>query len=384
MITKAPAASFDSAFKAADGRPSGFDYLRIILALAVYGVHVVGTTYGTQVVAGVWETGIGPVVRAIMPMFFALSGFLVAGSMLRCATIVKFMGLRVLRIYPALAVEVLLSALLIGPLMTTYPLAAYFSDPVFWRYMVNITGHISFFLPGVFADNPVPHYVNRQLWTVPWELCCYVALGALMMIGAAKRRILLPLGVVACLAYFAVPMLVRRGVVYENADVLQGQLLVVAFLIGVTLYLYRERMPSNRPWGIGSAILSYWLLSMPFNGATFLATLPIAYFTVWLGLLNPRRVSIVRHADYSYGVFLYGAIIQQMLMAFPPLREWYWNIGIGLPLTILVAALSWHLVEKPCQNFKGRLNDLEHWWLGLWNRATGRFASVPVAPASER
>jgi peptidoglycan/LPS O-acetylase OafA/YrhL len=51
-------------------------------------------------------------------MFFALSGFLVAGSFERCKTIVSFGGLRVLRLMPALAVDTVLGALLLGPIFT--------------------------------------------------------------------------------------------------------------------------------------------------------------------------------------------------------------------------------------------------------------------------
>jgi peptidoglycan/LPS O-acetylase OafA/YrhL len=57
-------------------------------------------------------------------MFFALSGFLVAGSPERSKTLLTFLGLRAIRIYPALGVEVVLSALLIGTAVTTLPLPA--------------------------------------------------------------------------------------------------------------------------------------------------------------------------------------------------------------------------------------------------------------------
>jgi|GEM_PF-5530545 len=64
---------------ATNGRPSGFDYLRLGLAISVVIVHSVKTTYGND--AELWVTPLRPFVRAIIPMFFALSGFLVAGSL---------------------------------------------------------------------------------------------------------------------------------------------------------------------------------------------------------------------------------------------------------------------------------------------------------------
>ena len=61
-------------------------------------------------------------------MFFCLSGFLVAGSLERCRTPISFAGLRIFRIFPALVVEVLLSALILGPLLTHYSLKMYFMN----------------------------------------------------------------------------------------------------------------------------------------------------------------------------------------------------------------------------------------------------------------
>lgn len=368
--------SFAVVLDEAGGRPSGFDYMRLALAIGVFVVHISGTTYGEKGAAAAWSGALEPLIRAILPMFFALSGFLVAGSMKRCATLVKFLGLRAIRIYPALAVEVLLSALLIGPLVTTVSLQAYFTDPMFWRYVLNVTGHISFFLPGVFADNPIPDYVNRQLWTVPYELDCYIVLGALIAIGAKRHRVLLPIGTALLLAAYAVPMLIRRGMLYETNEALSGQLLVVTFLIGVCLYAYRERIPFNRWLFCASAALGILCLSKLFNGGYYLATLPVAYVTAYLGLLNPPRVGIIRSADYSYGIFLYGYVVQQLVMSIPGLREWYWNLFICLPLTIVVAALSWHWVERPAAGLKRHVDRLETWWLQVYARLSSRYAAT--------
>src|SRR5271168_2704028 len=118
----------------------------------------------------------------IVPAFFALSGFLVTGSALRVRATSTFLMFRVLRILPALLVEVTLSALVLGPIFTTLPLRHYFSDPQFFRYFGNIVGWITFYLPGVFHDNIYPT-VNGNLWTLPAELDCYLITGALLLTG---------------------------------------------------------------------------------------------------------------------------------------------------------------------------------------------------------
>ena len=75
-----------------------------------------------------------------------------------------------------------LSALVLGPLLTTLPLSKYFTDPQFFRYFGNIVGWITFYLPGVFQQNDPP-IVNINLWTLPSEFDCYVITAALMSFG---------------------------------------------------------------------------------------------------------------------------------------------------------------------------------------------------------
>jgi peptidoglycan/LPS O-acetylase OafA/YrhL len=73
-----------------------------------------------------------PGLYALVGAFFILSGFLVAGSALRTRHAGQFLWYRVLRIVPALAVEVTLSALLLGTIFTQYILKDYFTDRTFF------------------------------------------------------------------------------------------------------------------------------------------------------------------------------------------------------------------------------------------------------------
>src|ERR1700744_2350383 len=139
-------------------RPSGFDYLRIVLAVGVVLAHSFLLPTGP---AGEnnWYFMFAPL---IVPMFFALSGFLIAGSFERAKSLFVFFGLRVFRIAPALSVEVLISALILGPLLTDYSLRQYLAAPEFHAYFLNIVGEIHYVLPGVFLHNP-NNLVNGQL-----------------------------------------------------------------------------------------------------------------------------------------------------------------------------------------------------------------------------
>jgi peptidoglycan/LPS O-acetylase OafA/YrhL len=105
--------TFEGRLRAADRRPTGFDYLRVVLASTVLGWHVVMTGYGVEFQNQLLRSGYCAPVALVLPMFFALSGFLVAGSLDRSNTLIMFLGLRAFRIVPALAVEVFLSALIL-------------------------------------------------------------------------------------------------------------------------------------------------------------------------------------------------------------------------------------------------------------------------------
>src|SRR5690606_37195273 len=125
----------------------------------------------------------------LLPLFFALSGHLVSGSLDRSNSLGVFLGLRALRIFPALAIDPLLCALVLGPLVPTLPLMEYHQHRQLLEYFQNILGIIHYHLPGVFEDNPITE-VNGQLWTIPAELECYILLAALAAVGMHRRRAL--------------------------------------------------------------------------------------------------------------------------------------------------------------------------------------------------
>jgi peptidoglycan/LPS O-acetylase OafA/YrhL len=60
--------------------------------------------------------------------------------------------------------------------------------------------------------------------------------------------------------------------------------------------------------------------------------------------------------DYSYGIYLYAFPIQQAV-AFGLSRVWYVHLPLALAGTLLVAAFSWHVVEKPTLRLKRLLKS---------------------------
>jgi peptidoglycan/LPS O-acetylase OafA/YrhL len=331
-------------YKSIGGFTSGFDYMRIGLAVAVVFQHSVITT-DRALASSIFGGWTRPLLAFILPMFFALSGFLVAASLIKKPSIPSFMALRFVRLVPALAVEILLSALILGPLVTTDSLTEYFSSREFFAYFLNIVGDIHFTLPGVFKHNHLPNMVNGSLWTVPFELDCYVALMAIYMAGFISKPKLL-IGTIGFLAIGGTfYTFARHNPVYQNGPV-GGYALVVAFLSGVAMQVFATRIRLNRAMFLMCAVCSALLL-LRFE-TSFLACVPMAYVTVYLGMLNPKKVPMLFSGDYSYGLYLFAFPLQQLeVMVFPHYRWWLYNAAFTLVAGFAYAAFSWWCIEKP-------------------------------------
>jgi peptidoglycan/LPS O-acetylase OafA/YrhL len=354
-------------------RPAGFDYMRIALATTIICLHGANVTLGLGRALEIQSTlRIG--IAMILALFFSLSGFLVTASLQRCKSLISFLGLRVLRIGPALAVETTLSAIIIGSIFTELPLAQYVADDIEKIGVEFRVGDIQYELPGVFLHNPMPDVVNAQLWTVPYELWCYVVLALLAVTTICFNR-------VAYLVFLvAVQVALLSYDIYRWDEVpiqLRPHLLVFCFLAGVGFYLWRDKVPFHRTLCL-LALLAC-AAGMATGRGDALAPVPAAYVACYLGLMNPRRSWIVSSGDYSYGLYLYGFVIQQCIASLgPPLQHWYLNVLISLPLAFGVAVASWHLVEKHALRLRGRVETFEAAVLsrmaivGFWRRPPER------------
>lgn len=331
------------------GLTSGFDYLRIILSVTVLCWHSYLITHGSQLTHAFAADTLNYATRLILPLFFALSGFLVAGSLFR-NSIPQFLWLRAVRLVPALAVEVVLSALILGPIVTVFTLGQYFKDPLFLKYFWNIVGHIHFYLPGVFLDHPYPRVVNTSLWTVPFELECYIALTLVSVVTLVKRPRLFAVLFISAVAVKTI-LNFKYGAGLNSPSNIGGRQLVAFFLAGVILYINRDIVPYSAGLAALAAVVGY--LFVRNDSLVYLSALPLAYATTWLGLLNPKKLPVIFTGDYSYGVYLYAAPIQQTVYHFTDIGKSYvGNVLLALTFVCFFAAFSWHAIEKPALRLK--------------------------------
>src|SRR6516162_857053 len=123
------------------GRQNNFDALRLFAASSVIFSHSFLVAEGTQ--NGEWLillTGTQCILGLTgVFIFFAISGFLVTQSFEQTPNPLHYLAKRALRIFPGLFIATLISAFVLGPLVTTLPLGAYLSRSEAYEYVIGNT-----------------------------------------------------------------------------------------------------------------------------------------------------------------------------------------------------------------------------------------------------
>lgn len=322
--------------------PSGFDYLRIILAILIVLWHGILTSTGDD--TGVWSSSFRPFPAILLPMFFCLSGFLIVTSLERVGVLRHFLMLRVLRIVPALCVEFVLSAVVLGGCLTTLSLTDYFTDPGFFAYAKNILGFVQFKLPGVYVDNPFSGVVNQNLWTLPREFYCYFMLCIAFMCGLFSRPRLLLAGLVLVTPVLTWLIIPQYAVKEQTPPT--SFCLIMSFWWGV--YFHRNRHNIARDGRIALVCLVIALALLYRADTQYLALPFVAYATLYIGTANPPRRTFLMTGDYSYSLYLFGFPIQQASVALlGDASSFFTSVACGLGFGLPLAWLSWHYVEHP-------------------------------------
>ena len=333
-------------------RPNNnFTILRLALALAVIVSHAFSVTTGVAANEPLFTlTGFTLGEHAVNG-FFAISGFLVTMSFARRGWR-DYAVARALRIVPGVVVATLVTALVIGAALTTLPLARYYTDPALWRFVAitPTTFKAATALPGVFADNPLPYPIS-VVWTLRYEVFCYAGVFVLGIAGLLRHRTAAL--ALACALFLAV---VALDVFHPTAGkaVQTSVRLFFLFAAGGALYLARDVVRLS--WlGVAALALATALAAgSPAYKALMFAL--EAYGVIWLGLAPAlSRPALDPQADLSYGTYLYGWPVQQGLVQLFPTASSLTLLVPALGLALVLAALSWFLVERPALALKARL-----------------------------
>lgn len=332
-------------------RQNNFDFLRLFLAVLVIFSHSFPLTGGTEASEPLIRLTHGQTSLGGMAVgfFFLMSGFLVTGSWLNSSGAWDYLGKRIRRIYPGFVAAMLVEAVVVIPLAHgsvagRSSIVTFIADALRLRDIRQT---------GAFPNNPFPGVVNGSAWTLFYEFECYLIVLALGITGVLRKPILvvgLFLGSVVVSAAFGfldlrfpvTPLTLALG------DPFYWGQFVPAYLAGVVAWLYRNRLRYTGTWAAASAavllascaIPGAWQAALPFAGA---------YFLFWFAFDPSIRIhNAARFGDLSYGAYLYAFPVQQLLVMWTgkPLGPWR-LFAMAAPLTLLVAAISWHAVERP-------------------------------------
>lgn len=330
------------------GPANNFSVLRLVLAAAVVVSHGFAIPTGDNTLEPFYRSTGLRLGEYAVNCFFAISGFLVTMSFLQRGPI-DYVIARALRIIPGFLVAALVTVFVIGAACTTLPLSTYFTNPALYAYLKQVvTGFKSAgAMPGVFSDNPHPWPLGT-IWTLRYEIALYGAVLLLGIAGALRTwRIAAMLVALLFIAIFAVDAFVPQATRY--AEVLLR--LIFMFVLGSFFFLARAWVRLS--WVLLAALIAATWLSH--GTAIYFALL---YLTLGYGVLviafGPQwpGVAMTERTDLSYGIYLYGWPIQQVLVqVFPSVSLWVLLMP-ALFLSALAAWGSWHWIEAPALRLK--------------------------------
>lgn len=334
---------------------NGFGLLRLVLALAVIVSHsfLLTTALNTSEPLFV-ATGLTLGQHAVQ-IFFVLSGVMVAASLAAAGSLWHFLAARFLRVMPALAVCVLVTALIIGPLVTTLAPADYFGAPATYLYIAKTlaltTGLAP--LPGVFMDTPMAGQVNVPIYTLKYEVICYLLLAAAGALGLFRARaLMIAAGIALTLAYGVHQALAGPVAAGGSIDLMLRFLF--CFGLGVAAYEARSRLPLHAA-GVAGLFLIYALAHDTRLDIPALIVFS-AYLALWLGRFRCGRLgAVTARLDLSYGLYIWGWVVMQTLVTTYPAITALPLLGLTLLVALPVATASWLLIERPALGLKRRL-----------------------------
>lgn len=345
--------------QAYQSKENNFDLLRIIAALLVIASHsfpLAGSRNEPFTLLGGFDTGGGWGVS----VFFVISGFLVTKSVME-RSIFDYFKSRFFRVVPALILVTLFTVFILGPVLTEQPISNFFQNPVTWEYLLTPTvfwmGHT---LPGVFEENPVPG-INGSLWTLPIECSFYIILPLLGALGLLSRRVyfLLPLTIGIILLYGIVNLGWKwdsqGGALLRGVPVYSGFKNGLLFSIGGFFWIYRKSIPLDPGVALGGILL---LVIAGFqDGRLFAFMIALPYLTIYFALARPFRFRLYeRLGDLSYGAYIFAFPVQQAMVSIFENRIGPLTLmAVSMPTTLMMATISWHLVEKRAIKMRRRL-----------------------------
>ena len=332
-------------------RNNNFNIIRVFAAfLVIYGHMGVLTGVAAETLFS------QPVSTIAVKIFFTISGYLVTKSFLSDTNFLRYITRRIFRIFPALIAVIVFSTLVIGAHYSTLSIAEYFSHPQTYRYLFgNILFHPEYTLPGVFTGYTYPNVVNGSIWIIPGEFLMYLILPAVLVIfkklGSTKIGVILfmLISLISSLLYISI-FSSARFVIWGN-DIFQLFPLIPYFFAGCLFTFPEFKKILNLQFAVVLALFSMIAKTgIVINEILVFISLPYLVLSFALSE-KPIFSEWFKKSDFSYGIFLWGFPIQQIVGA--KYAQYGLSVFILATISYLIAFIpaivSWYFIEKPMQ-----------------------------------
>ncbi|NUP60295.1 MAG: acyltransferase [Pseudarthrobacter sp.] len=290
--------------------------------------------------------------------FFGISGYLISRSRVQARCSGDYIKARILRIFPGLAVCAAVVAFIFAPATAAVAGNSYsIRDGVIF-FLSNLSagtpGIAVAGIPGSLQGVHDPGSWNGPLRTLFWEIACYALAGVVLGVLRPKLgRVALLVPFVAGSA-FVFTLDAGWGPVPTPAD--WPLVPILTFLAGSLVYLFQDWIPASRATLTGAAALVILVACSGFTAS--LVHVPLSVLLL-LGSHQLPLHGVGSRRDLSFGVYIYGWPVQQMLAIgqlpsqVPPAVF----AGAALALVGPLAWLSCRYVEKPAQRWNRALKS---------------------------
>lgn len=296
-----------------------------------------------------------------VPIFFTVSGFLIFWAYDRNPNIKKYALNRVLRLYPALYVCLIITIALLlynssGNLL---------NNQTFYTWLVAQLTVLQFYTPDTlrFWGVGTP---NGSLWTIAVEVQYYILVPLIFLIMRKMKKwlVLLFLILASILANFTLNLM-PENIIQKLAFVSIIPYLF-NFLIGSVFYIFWNKLGKlvqNNLYKWALAYAAYILIfdvMLEFNLTSYHITnifQPISMVILSCLVLsfafsmNMLSEKVLKHNDISYGLYIYHMLVVNTLVTLGYIRDVKYLI-LTFAITVILAYISWRFIEKPALSLK--------------------------------
>jgi peptidoglycan/LPS O-acetylase OafA/YrhL len=266
-------------------------------------------------------------------LFYLISGFVLAQSIIRNKNILQFVWNRLVKIYPAVILANLVF-IFIGYYVSDIGFKTYYFGPELRHFLFKNSILINDIKQrlglGVFESNPLPFILNAQWWTLKWTFLTYFfAFLIFYPIKLINRKIYFNLFYISSLVFFN----------YLKHDTTTWMGIIFSFfLTGIFFYLNKEKIPIN----YFIAMLSIIIYILIYNTRMILFFSPLlkGYLLFFIATKSNKfllKFNSIR--DLSFGIFLYHVFFIQFLI-FVGFTNIYPLFFITLIISIMFAYFS--------------------------------------------